>query len=321
MTSPIRISLHASSAGLVLGMLSLTGCGAAGDAVKGMSDPGMTNGFSAGNAGSSASSGSDSGAGGGAAASAGTSSSGGSVPDPNGGAPSGPSSSRHVARPVGTVTGTTSGFWEYVPPGYGNGARYPLLVFWHGLGENGDGSLASLARVTSNGPPNLLKENKWPEDRKFIVLSPQHSGDGCPSSKVIHDFIQFAIAHYDVDLQRVYLTGLSCGAIGSWNYLGDHLNEVVAAAVLVCGDGRNAFAKAGCALGRVPLWALHGEKDPTVPPAGSTEPLAQLKACSPKALDAKLTVYPDVAHDSWTRTYDLSAGNDIYAWLLTHKKP
>jgi hypothetical protein len=35
----------------------------------------------------------------------------------------------------------------------------------------------------------------------------------------------------------------------------------------------------------------------------------------------ELTVYPDADHfenDAWTRTYDLSAGHDIYAWLLEH---
>ena len=35
--------------------------------------------------------------------------------------------------------------------------------------------------------------------------------------------------------------------------------------------------------------------------------------------DLRLTVYPGVGHDSWDRTYDLSAGHDIYSWLLTHE--
>ncbi len=242
--------------------------------------------------------------------------------DANGGAPSGPSSSRQVTRPVGTFTGTSSGFWEYVPPHYGNGAFFPLLVFWHGIGENGDGSQDALQKVTANGPPRLIKADQWPEDRQFVVLSPQHPGTDCPSSMEIDSFIQFAIAHYDVDFKRVYLTGLSCGAIGSWAYLGDHIDDVVAAAVLVSGDGRSAFAKAGCALGRLPIWALHGEQDPTVDPQGSIQTLTELQACTnPAAVDAKLTVYPGVQHDAWTRTYDLSAGNDVYGWLLSHRHP
>jgi predicted peptidase len=249
----------------------------------------------------------------------GTAGMGGRSIDPNGGAPSGPAKTRHKQVPSGTYPETTDGYWEYLPPHYGNGERYPLLIFRHGIGENGNGT-TELIKVKANGPPKLIEANQWPEERKFVVLSVQHKGDGCAAPKETDDFIRFALAKYDIDPKRVYLTGLSCGAIGSWDYLGEHTNEAVAAAVLVCGNGRPAFAKAGCNLGKVPIWAFHGDADPTVPPAGSIEAVASLKACTtPAAVDVKLTVYPGVQHDSWTMTYNLSnPANDIYAWLLTH---
>ena len=50
------------------------------------------------------------------------------------GPPPGPSSSRHTPRPLGS-TSADRGFWEYLPPRYGDGAGHPLLVFLHGLGE------------------------------------------------------------------------------------------------------------------------------------------------------------------------------------------
>jgi hypothetical protein len=51
--------------------------------------------------------------------------------------------------------------------------------------------------------------------------------------------------------------------------------------------------------------------------AGSTDPIARLMACpSPPRKEMKLNVYPGVGHDSWSRTYDLSAGHDLYTWLL-----
>ena len=40
----------------------------------------------------------------------------------------------------------------------------------------------------------------------------------------------------------------------------------------------------------------------------------------PPPTDVRLTVYPGVGHDpdAWDPTYDLSAGHDIYTWLLEH---
>jgi len=308
----------AGSAGVSAGTSSTMGGSSAGTAPSGGSATGgdATGGSAIG--GSAATGGS---ATGGTPGTSGANNGGGGMIDPNGGAPAGPASGRHTPRPSGSVDGTTAGYWEYLPPQYGNGALYPLLVFRHGIGENGNGT-TDLQKVVVHGPPKLIEADQWPEARPFIVLSVQHPGSDCPSSQEIADFLTFAIGKYDVDPKRVYLTGLSCGAIGSWNYLGDHLTEKVAAAVLIAGDARAAFGKAMCSLGSVPIWAFHGDADPTVLPAYDGVPIASLKMCtSPAPVDLKYTVYPGVQHDSWTMTYDLSnPANDIYAWLLSHQK-
>ncbi|MEQ8273059.1 MAG: PA14 domain-containing protein [Deltaproteobacteria bacterium] len=226
----------------------------------------------------------------------------------------GNSSTRHTARPLGT-TGAGNGFYEYLPPNYNaSGAPYPLMVFWHGVGENGNGS-TDLFRVLVNGPPRLIDDDQWPNSRPWVVLSPQHPGGGCPGVSEIQSFIAWAVSNYNVDPNRVHLTGLSCGAIGSWNYLGVHLDSQVAGAVLIAGDGRNAFSNAGCALGAVAIWGFHGTGDTVVSPQGTIQAMNNLIAC-PVRDDAILTTYPGVPHDSWTQTYDLSAGHDIYGWLL-----
>ena len=68
----------------------------------------------------------------------------------------------------------------------------------------------------------------------------------------------------------------------------------------------------------LPVWAFHGAKDPVVPLKESEDMVEALKKAS--AGEAKLTVYPEADHDSWTATYD---NPELYKWLLEHarKKP
>lgn len=227
-----------------------------------------------------------------------------------------PSSARLRPIPRGRG-GAPQGFWEYVPPGYGGGVRSPLLVFLHGLGENGDGA-GELGRVLANGIPALIRADRWPQRRPFVVLSPQHPGPGCPGAAQIHAFLEFAVATYAIDPTRVYLTGLSCGAIGSWEYLGEHTDRRIAAMVPIAGDGRRVFAARQRPFGDVAIWAFHGADDEIVPVSGTIAPIRGLQACAPRS-DARMVIYPGVGHDAWTRTYDLSSGHDIYAWLLAQR--
>jgi predicted peptidase len=241
------------------------------------------------------------------------------------GLPDGPSSERLTLRPKGSVDGATIGYAEYLPPGYGDGTSRPLLLFHHGIGESGNGSLEELDRLFNTGLPKLIENDQWPGDRPFIVLMTQHDAppnSSCHTIEEVDSMLKFGMDHYDVDPARVYITGLSCGAIGSWSYLGAHTDEIVAGAVLIAGDGKGAFNAAGCDLGRVPIWGFHGDADNVVNVSGTLDPITQLQACSnPAAVDAEVTIYPGVGHNSWDMTYDLSSGNDIYSWLLGHSHP
>lgn len=225
-------------------------------------------------------------------------------------------------RPLG-ATQSPVGYWEHLPRGYDQRSEgWPLLVFWHGIGENGDGSIEQLPRVLLHGPPRLAREDRWPDDRPFVLLAPQHPGPLCPSASDVERFLSFARGRYAVDPARIYLTGLSCGAIGAWSYLAEHAQETsVAAAVLICGSGIQAWQAQGATLGRVALWAFHGDQDPVVDVRGTIEPMERLQALArgPDAKDARCTIYEGVGHDAWTRTYDGSAGHDVYAWLLAQR--
>jgi len=234
------------------------------------------------------------------------------------GDPDDPSSSRMTAVPLGT-SAANLGYWEYLPPDYDEGSS-PLLVFFHGAMWQGDGSETDLQALLDVGPPNLISTDAWPNDRPFVVLSPQYQGS-CDDADAVATFLQFAVDTYDVDRARIYLTGQSCGAMRSWAYLGEHLDALVTAAVLISGDGRAAVDAAGCDLGRVSIWGFHNEEDGSVDADGTIVPIETLQQCEPTP-DVELTIYPDATeHDAWTKTYDLSAGHDIYAWFLERSHP
>ena len=222
--------------------------------------------------------------------------------------------------PADAANGVPLGYISYVPPTAAAGPK-PLLLFLHGSGESGRGTVLALRLLFGTSITKLLWEHSWPAERPFIVLAPQHDDTTIPcfTPDEIDGFLKQAMTQYDIDPTRIYVTGVSCGAIGAWDYLGAHTNELVAAAVLFAGDGRRAFDEAGCRLGLVPIWALHGELDQNVDPAGSKEPVAKLRACTkPKAVDVRLTLYPDRGHLIWDQVYAMQAGIDIYAWMLDH---
>lgn len=238
----------------------------------------------------------------------------------------------HDAKPTGS---TDAGLqhYIYIPGGYDtNSLNYPLIVFLHGQGEaaNHNGG-QPLSAVLRHGPPKLIEEGDWDPTYPAIVASPQAPNSGGWNSTEIHDFITYLIDTYRVNPERIYLTGLSLGGMGTWAYVGSlQGNSYVAAIVPIC--GRYSTAAANRFL-TTPVWAFHGENDNTIKPFennGSPLMVEAINELSPD-VPAKVTMYPGVGHDSWTRTYNGSGMGDesdeydpfnmsIYDWMFQYTK-
>ena len=208
------------------------------------------------------------------------------------------------------------GYYAYLPEDHylHPTQRFPLLIFLHGAGEKGNGT-TELSRVLVHGPPKLIQQG---QTLPFIVISPQlpASQGGWPVA-LVDELVARARLDYRVDTTRVYLTGLSMGGYGTWAYA-EARPSVVAAVVPIAGAGNTGQA---CQMREVPVWAFHGDADGTVNVSGSIDMVNALNACLPApSVTPLLTIYPGVGHDSWTRTYDGSAGHNVFAWLLTHHR-
>jgi poly(3-hydroxybutyrate) depolymerase len=238
------------------------------------------------------------------------------------------------AIPIGT-DGSPSGFYEYLPAAYGDGTPRPLLVFLHGSGLAGNGSfdldkllLGPPDLPSGAGPTGMVNGGRWPQALPFVVLAPQSSValnsslEGCEVSADVTSFVTWALSHYTVDPKRVYLTGSSCGAIRVWSYLAEHADDQVAAVWLLAGNPGTAWSQAGCNLGKVAIWAMHGTADTTIDIGLERAVMQPLLACpSPPRKEVIWTEVPDAGHEVAWESYEGDAGMDALNWLLTKSKP
>lgn len=181
--------------------------------------------------------------------------------------------------------------------------RWPLLLFLHGAGERGqDFDLA-----TTHGP---MKERRAGRELPFVIAAPQvPEGERWTVGRVAAA-LDAVIEATRVDLDRIYITGLSMGGFGTWEAI-ERMPERFAAAVPICGGGNPL----GLAAARdVPVWTFHGAQDDVVPLAATEWMVRSLREVGG---DVRCTVYPDAAHDSWTQTY---ANPELYTWLLRHRR-
>ena len=154
--------------------------------------------------------------------------------------------------------------------------------------------------------------------------------DGTNSAVRLHLWLAQVLPRYHVDLDRVYLTGLSAGGYYSFDYVGalGDSNEF-AAVVPVSGGFPHPIQCVNWQ--HTPLWAFHGEADTTVNPAGAIATVQTVNSkCSPIE-PLRLTTFPGIAHEAWIPTYELSGMDpgstnpdrdpydiDVYSWMLSH---
>jgi len=195
-------------------------------------------------------------------------------------------------------------YLTFLPDGYDPSSQYPLLVFLHGIGERGDDP----EKVMTHGVPQILEQNL-----PFIIICPQ-----CPDGTIwsmesdgLDALLNEVLSRYAVDEKRLYLTGLSMGGYGTWDYALRYPKRFAALAP-VCG-GTLRLEDIG-RIKHIPIWAFHGELDKRIPAEGTRQLARAMEAVGGKM---KATYYPEVGHNAWVKAYSTP---DLYKWLLQHER-
>ncbi|MGL6195019.1 MAG: hypothetical protein ACRC2T_09380 [Thermoguttaceae bacterium] len=193
----------------------------------------------------------------------------------------------------------------HVPPGYfGLSGRWPLIIFLHGAGGVGKDVESDLEDLVNHLSPEMKK------DFPFVVISPASGQHGWKTWQ-IRQIIAEAMVRWNIDPNRIYLSGMSMGGFGTFQIACD-MPETFAAIVPVAGGGDPA--KAEC-LKSVPTWAFHGDADNIVDYECSSNMIEAMKKTD--CCEAKLTTLHRAGHDIMQQVYSRP---DLYKWMLEQRK-
>lgn len=203
------------------------------------------------------------------------------------------------------VDGRERTYVVYLPADYTPDDRWPLILYLHSSGERGDD-----LRHTHAGLGLAIRQH--PERFPCLAVLPQ-----CPEELWWTDDPQHlerpflaALEEFLVDLDRVYLTGISMGGYATWIYGAAHAGRF-AALLPICGGGHQEDYGRLCTL---PIWAFHGSEDDAVPPEESRRMWDMVREAGG---DIRYTEYPGVGHESWDITYGDPA---VIEWLLSQRR-
>ena len=197
----------------------------------------------------------------------------------------------------------------YTPPGYDNKSekKWPLMINLHGTDPN-----VSIEVLPHAFLPHLISSGK---DFPMLVVNPV-----CQTPiwnvDILNHMLEDIIKDFAVDENKIYLTGYSMGAFGTWNWVFQN-PEKFAAISPIAGCVNQSDMKRMWRVRNIPTWIIHGEKDAVVDKACNNEALKQLKVY---AGDPKFTIYPGVGHklvDVWGKTLK---NDDWYAWMLDQSR-
>lgn len=200
--------------------------------------------------------------------------------------------------------------------------KLPLVLFFHGAGERGtDNEIQSchidkmmLDSLTQNTLPCYFIAPQCPKEKKWVNMDWKNNIHEQPKEiswamNLTHKLVDSLKIILNIDTTRIYITGLSMGGFGTWDYCARYTNEV-AAAVPVCGG---YDVKVASKIKSISFWVFHGSEDKLVFPENSRRMVNVLKKLK---ANVKYSELKTVKHNAWVQAYK---DDTILKWMFTHK--
>ncbi len=203
------------------------------------------------------------------------------------------------------------------PKGFNEKKSYPVVLFMHGAGDRGTnnwhqlrlgGELFASEEAQKDYPaiviyPQCPADEMWTHRTKWEVPNVGWCFDfplGVKpprGSEMVMELMDSLLSKPYTDKDRVYIMGISMGAISTLEYL-YRFPERYAAAVVICGGNDSKYAQS---YSHIPIWFFHGDRDDVVPPKYSSTLYVITKDGNP---ETRYTNFPDKRHDIYFETLE-----------------
>lgn len=201
------------------------------------------------------------------------------------------------------------------PLDYDTSRQYPIVI---NLPYGGQPGTDTIRQIEGAGAAQLLSgetnRKKYPTFL-FVPNCPPGSGwggiPGYPSvDSLVYEAIESLDSQYKIDPKRRYVTGISRGGYGAWNFICTR-PDLFAAAIPICGGGNPSLASNAR---HVAVWAFHGEKDINVPVSGSRDMISAIRQAGG---NPRYTEFPDEGHNIG---YQAETTPGLWDWLFAQQK-
>ena len=205
-----------------------------------------------------------------------------------------------------------------------SGETYPLVIFLHGSGERGNDNIsqlehgADLFADTANlekYPAFVLfpqcKDKTWTKDVGQKTFMPGAKTPPISKAEItLMSLINNIISSHPIDVDRIYIIGLSMGGIATYDLVCRYPG-MFAAAIPICGavnPERLSSAKG------VNFLIFHGEDDEEVPIICGRE---AYKALEEVGANVQYVEFPGVGHECWDCAFEYP---QFLPWLFSQKR-
>ncbi|MCF6159200.1 MAG: hypothetical protein E3K32_11695 [wastewater metagenome] len=155
-------------------------------------------------------------------------------------------------------------YFVYIPSNYVPDTSWPVVMALHGVGESGYRSIMAWLRSSAHNDD-------------FIFIAPSY-GIGLwwkdEAENLVLSILERIKQDYHIDTNRIYLTGFSSGAHGTW-YMAIRYPDLFAAISPIAGECPTPSLLGN--LLHVPVYILHGTRDMVIPVEAARDAYARLK--------------------------------------------